>query len=109
MKKFEVGKIYREKEFVGCAYDSNAYYYYYKITRRTDSTIWFNVYLVQYEAWGSPILTEDQADHLGLTAVNSENCTTGKARVSLSRDTEDFKFDNDYHFIKYMKEFNEVK
>ena len=106
MEKFEIGKVYRSEEHYGCGYDSNSYYYYFKITKRTDATVWFNVYSVQFETWGSPTLKENQADYLGYTAVNSQNCPTGKARVSLYRDAENFKLDNCYHFIKYMKEFN---
>lgn len=105
MEKFETGKIYRSKEHFGCGYDSNSYYCYFKIIRRTDSTIWFNLQKVQIEMWGSPTKfnNEELANENAIIKLNKDNNELYKARVSKYEDKEDFKFNNNYYFLKYMK------
>lgn len=102
MEKFEVGKIYSQKNGSGCGYDECISYDYYLITRKTEKSIWWKKISVAVEVYGKAV--DEKADF-----KKFEKAVEKRSKIGIYKDEEYFidtreSGCKDYIFFKYAKE-----
>ena len=102
MEKFEVGKIYSQKNGSGCGYDECIFYDYYLITRKTEKSIWWKKISVAVEVYGKAV--DEKADF-----KKFEKAVEKRSKIGIYEDGETFIYTDecgwqDYIFYKYAEE-----